>query len=349
MQALKKALNVEPLPTRQLGKGGPQVTALGFGCMGLSAFYGPTKPDNERLALLDKCYELGAWNWDSADLYADSEDLLGKWFAANPDKRKSIFLATKFGARTLPDGSRGVDSSPAYCKEACSKSLKRLGLPYVDLYYCHRLDQKTPVEQTVRAMVELKNEGKIRYLGLSECSAESLRRAYKVHPIHAVQIEYSPWALDIESPEIGLLKTCRELGVAVVAYSPIGRGMLSGTIRSRDDLDESDFRRNMPRFSAENFPKNVQLVDKISELAKKKGVTPSQLTLAWLMAQGDDIIPIPGTTKVERLEENLGSLKVKISQEEEQEIRKLCEEAEIHGGRYPEAVTSSLFADTPPE
>jgi hypothetical protein len=349
METVKRALNIQPLPTRQLGKDGPHVTALGFGTMGLSAFYGPTKPDSERLALLDKCYELGGWHWDSADIYGDSEDLLGKWFAANPDKRKDIFLATKFANRFFPDGTRAVDSSGPYCKEACEKSLKRLGLPYVDLYYCHRLDGKTPVEQTVRAMAELKSEGKIKYLGLSECSAESLRRAYKVHPIHAVQIEYSPWALDIESPQIDLLRTCRELGVAVVAYSPIGRGMLSGTIRSPDDLPETDFRRMSPRFSAENFPKNIELVDKIGEIAQRKGVTPTQLTLAWLMAQGNDIIPIPGTTKVERLEENLGSLKVEISKEEEREIRKICEEAEIHGGRYPEAFSSSLFADTPAE
>jgi hypothetical protein len=349
METVKRALNIQPLPTRQLGKGGPKITALGYGCMGLSAFYGATRPESERLSVLDKCYELGEWNWDSADMYGDSEDLLGKWFAANPDKRKDIFLATKFANKMLPNGTRTVDSSATYCKEACEKSLKRLGLPYVDLYYCHRLDGKTPIEQTVRAMAELKSEGKIKYLGLSECSSESLRRAYKVHPIHAVQIEYSPWSLDIESPQIDLLRTCRELGVAVVAYSPIGRGMLSGTFRSHDDLPENDFRRMHPRFSAENFPRNVQLVDKIAEIAKKKGVTPTQLTLAWLMAQGDDIIPIPGTTKIERIEENLGSLKVDISKDEEQEIRKICEEAEIHGGRYPEAFASSLFADTPAE
>jgi len=322
---------------------------LGFGCMGLSAFYGPPKPDNERMALLDRCYDLGEWNWDSADVYADSEDLLGRWFTANPDKRKNIFLATKFGNRVMPDGGRAIDSTGAYCKEACAKSLKRLGLPFIDLYYCHRLDGKTPIEQTVRAMAELKQEGKIKYLGLSECSAESLRRAHKVHPISAVQIEYSPWALDIEDPQINLLKTCRELGVAVVAYSPIGRGMLSGTIRSRSDFSEGDFRSFSPRFSEENFPKNLKLVDVIVALAKEKGVTATQLTLAWLMAQGDDIIPIPGTTKAERLEENLGALQIKLSKEEEAKIRKACEDAEIHGTRYPEAFASALFADTPAE
>jgi aryl-alcohol dehydrogenase-like predicted oxidoreductase len=211
------------------------------------------------------------------------------------------------------------------------------------------LNSKTPIEETVRAMAELKAEGKIKYLGLSECSSESLRRAHKVHPISAVQVEYSPWALDIEDPQIDLLKTCRELGVAVVAYSPIGRGMLSGTFKSASDFEDGDFRKLSPRFSEENFPKNLKLVDQIAELAKAKGVTPSQLTLAWLLAQGNDIIPIPGTTKVERLEENLQSLKIELTKEEEQKIRKACEEAEIHGGRYPETFTSALYADTVPE
>lgn len=284
-----------------------------------------------------------------ADIYADSEDLLGKWFKLNPDKRKDIFLATKFANQITEGGGRSINSSPEYCKEALAKSLQRLGLPSVDLYYVHRLDGKTPIEATVRAMAELKKEGKIKYLGLSECSSESLRRACKVHHISAVQIEYSPWALDIESPQIELLKTCRELGVAVVAYSPIGRGMLSGTIRSPSDLGEGDFRKMSPRFSEENFPKNLKLVDQISRLAKEKGVTPTQLTLAWLMAQGDDVIPIPGTTKPDRLVENLGSLDVKLSTEEEKAIRKACEDAEIHGGRYPEAMKTTLFADTPAE
>jgi aryl-alcohol dehydrogenase-like predicted oxidoreductase len=208
------------------------------------------------------------------------------------------------------------------------------------------LNKEIPIEETVRAMVELKNEGKIKYLGLSECSAESLRRACKIHHIAAVQIEYSPWALDIESPQIDLLRTCRELGVAVVAYSPIGRGMLSGTFRSANDIPKGDFRKLAPRFSDENFPKNLVLVDKIVELAKAKGVTATQLTLAWLMRQGDDIIPIPGTTKVERLEENLESLRVELTDEEEKTVRKACEEAEIHGSRYPEGFMSGLFADT---
>ncbi|TKA65594.1 hypothetical protein B0A49_04875 [Cryomyces minteri] len=328
------------LPTRQLGKNGPQVTALGFGCMGLSAFYGAPKLDKERFAVLDKAYALGELHWDSADVYADNEDLLGKWFKQNPGKRDNVFVATKFGFRGFDDGRSEVNSTPEYCREACEKSLKRLGVPYVDLYYCHRLDGKTPVEKTIEAMAQLKKEGKIKYLGLSECSSESLRRAHNVHPISAVQIEYSPFSLDIENPQIGLLQTCRELGVAVVAYSPIGRGMITGHLRSPDDFEDNDFRRLSPRFSKENFPKNL-------ELAKNKGVTASQLTLAWLLAQGDDIIPIPGTTRVDRLEENVGALNVKLTKEEEQAIRKACEDAEVHGGRYPEAMSSALFADTP--
>lgn len=315
--------------------------------MGLSAFYGDPKPDSERLALLDHAHKLGERFWDSSDIYGDNEDLLGKWFKANPDKRNDIFLATKFAVQ-VNGADRAIDSSPEYCKVACAKSLQRLGIQQIDLYYCHRVDQKTPIEKTVEAMVELKKEGKINYLGLSEVSSETLRRACKVHHIAAVQVEYSPFALEIESEQVDLLKTCRELGVAVVAYSPLNRGMLSSALKSPDDFEQSDFRRFAPRFSAENFPKNLKLVDQLTSVANKKGVTPAQLTLAWLMAQGDDIFPIPGTTKAARLEENLGSFKVNLSKEEEQTIRKACDEAEIGGTRYPESFMQSCYADTPP-
>jgi len=209
------------------------------------------------------------------------------------------------------------------------------------------MDQKTPIELTVQALADMVNLGKIKYIGLSEISSETLRRAYKVHPISAVQIEYSPFALEIESKQINLLNTCRELGVAVVAYSPLARGMLTGTIKSADDFDETDFRRFAPRFSEENFPKNMKLVDRITEIAKAKGVTPGQLTLAWLLAQGEDIFPIPGTTRKERLEENVGSLKVSLTRDEEAEIRKACEEAEVSGARYPEAYMKHCYSDTP--
>lgn len=288
---------------------------------------------------------------NTADMYGDNEDLLGRWFKMHPERRQDIFLATKFGNKRGPDGQPAIDSSPEYAAAACAKSLARLGLPSVDLYYCHRLDRRTPIEKTVRAMAQLKEEGKCKYLGLSECSAESLRRAHKVHPISAVQMEYSPFALDIESAQYQLLQTCRELGVAVVAYSPIGRGMLSGKFRSPDDFDEEgDARKFWPRFSRENFPKNLKLVDRIADLAAKRSVptTPAQLTLAWVLAQGDDIFAIPGTTSQERLQENIDSLRVDLSAAEEQAIRDACSEVEVVGARYPEAFANTLFADTPP-
>jgi len=330
------------LPTRKLGKNGPEVVALGLGTMGLSAFYGTADSDEERFKVLDRAYELGQTNWDSADIYQDSEDLLGKWFQRT-GKRNEIFLATKFAYK--PDYT--IDSSPEYVKVACEKSLKRLGCETIDLYYCHRVDKKTPIEKTVQAMAELKKEGKIKYLGLSEISADTLRRACKVHHIDAVQIEYSPFAIDIENPQVNLLKTCRELGVATVAYSPLGRGFVTGVYRSPDDFEENDMRRNIPRFQPDNFKKNLELTDGIVNLAKKKGVTAGQLTLAWLLAQGEDIIPIPGTKKIKYVEENLGALKIKLTGEEEKEIRDLVEKAEVRGGRYPEMMAGHLFADTP--
>ena len=280
-------------------------------------------------------------------MYGDNEELLGKWFARNPGAREKVFLATKFAICIAPDGSRTTRSDPEYVKQACEKSLKRLGVDCIDLYYCHRVDRKTPIEKTVRAMAELKNEGKIRYLGLSEVSAATLRRAHKVHPIAAVQIEYSPFSIDIESPETNFLATCRELGVATVAYSPLGRGMLTGQYKSPDDLEEGDFRKAAPRFSAENFPKNLKLVDTLKAIADRKECTPGQLTLAWLMRQGQDIIPIPGTKKEKYLVENWESLKVTLTDGEEKEVRKVVEEADVHGERYRSAMMGSVFADTP--
>ncbi|KAH7175992.1 NADP-dependent oxidoreductase domain-containing protein [Dactylonectria macrodidyma] len=335
------------LPTRPLGRNGPQVPRLGLGLMGISVFYGAAKPEAERIGLLDKAYEVGEYFWDTADMYGDSEDLIGRWLKANPDKRDDIFLATKFANKPAADGSFIIDSTPEYCLSACDRSLERLGVSSVDLYYCHRLDQKTPIELTVRAMVQLKEAGKIKHLGLSECSAESLRRAHAVHPITAVQMEYSPFSLEIESQQFKLLETARELGVAVVAYSPLGRGILSGTLRSHADFGPGDFRAFLPRFSEENFPKNIAIVERIGDIAKGKGLTPSQLTLAWLLAQGDDIFPIPGTTRAERLVENLASCKVDLSDEEKRVMRKEIDDAEVAGGRYPDAFSKASFADTP--
>jgi len=284
----------------------------------------------------------------SADKYGDSEDLLGKWFAANPEKREDIFLATKFGLKTDPEGARtefSVDSTPEYCREALQKSLKRLRLPCVDLYYIHRLDKVTPIEKTIEAMIDLKNAGKIKYLGLSECSAESLRRAYAVHPISCVQIEYSPFCLDIESPHTRLLEVARELGVANVAYSPLGNGFLSGTIRKREDFTKpGDSRAVLPWLSEENLQKNLAIVDRISDIAKAKGITTAQLTLAWILAQGDDVFAIPGTTKVHRLAENLGNLFLSLSSEEEKSVRQLSQA--VVGGRF-QATTGYAFGSTP--
>ncbi|KAL2818556.1 putative aldo-keto reductase [Aspergillus granulosus] len=336
------------LPTSPLGRNGPEVTRLGFGLMGLGSYYGQPLAHEKGVALLDHAYALGARFWDTADIYGDNEDLLGKWFKNNPGKRNGVFLATKFGVRAKPDGTIGADSSYEYCLAACERSLKRLDLPFVDLYYCHRLDGKTPVEETVRAMVHLKEQGKIRYLGLSECSAESLRRAHKIHPISAVQMEYSPFSLEVESPQYRFLETCRELGVALVAYSPLGRGMLSGSLRSPDDFAKGDFRTMLPRFTKENFPKNLELVDRITAIAEEKRVTTSQLSLAWLLAQGPDVFPIPGTTKVDRLKENLGALSVQMSVEDEAKFRRAVDEADIGGERYPDSFSSTLFVDTPP-
>jgi aryl-alcohol dehydrogenase-like predicted oxidoreductase len=318
--------------------------------MGLSAFYGQPKPDSERYALLDHVFASGCRNWDSADMYADSEDLLGRWFARNPGKREQIFLATKFANWVDPaTGERKVRNEPEYIREACEKSLKRLGVQQIDLYYCHRVQAEQPIEVTVREMKKLQDEGKVKYLGLSECSAETLRRACEVVHIDAVQIEYSPFTLDIEYENIGLLKACRELGVATVAYSPLGRGFLTGTLRSPDDFEEGDFRQYAPRFSKENFHKNLEMVDALDDIAKEKDCTKGQLVLAWLMSQGDDIIPIPGTTRVKNFDENMGALKVKISREDDKKIRELISKTDVQGERYPAAFAKALFVDTVPQ
>ena len=271
-----------------------------------------------------------------------------RWFKKTGNRNK-VFLCSKFANVRLPDGTLKVINDPDYIREACAKSHRRLGLnsgDAIDLYYCHRIDPQQPIETTVQTMAELKKEGKIRYLGLSECSAETLRRACKVHHIAAVQVEYSPFSMEIEQND--LMKACRELGVAIVAYSPLSRGFLTGTIKSHDDFEPEDRRRVMPRFSKENFHKNMELVHAITSIAEKKKVTPGQLTLAWLMAQGDDIIPIPGTTKVKNFDENMGSLKIQLTKEEEKAIRQKVEATEITGDRYPQAMMEYVYVDTVP-
>ncbi|KAI3573492.1 aldo-keto reductase [Fusarium oxysporum f. sp. albedinis] len=335
--------------TRRLGVNGPLVTSLGYGAMGLSTAYGPPKTDQERFAMLDHVYESGVGFWDTSDSYGDSEDLLGRWFKRNPGARESIFLATKFGVYSNTEtGERAFRNDPEYIKQACEKSLNSLGVDHIDLYYCHRIQTDQPIEITVREMNKLQDAGKIKYLGLSECSATTLRRACKVAQISAVQIEYSPFSMDIEDPEIGLLAACRELGVAVVAYSPLGRGFLTGAIRSPDDFKAGDARKSFPRFSEDNFSKNLKLVDILTSLAQEKGCTPAQLVLAFLQAQGEYIIPIPGSTSPGNWDENVGCAQVAISSDDNGKIRQAVAATQVHGHRLPPAFSQSLFADTVP-
>ncbi|KAG0183712.1 hypothetical protein DFQ28_001167 [Apophysomyces sp. BC1034] len=316
---------------KQLGKNGPTVPAVGLGCMGMSEFYGKFD-DEESVKVLERAIELGCSFWDTADMYGcgHNERLIGRVLKQN---REKVFICTKFGSVRDDDGNfLGVSGKPEYVRQQFEKSIKNLGVSYVDLYYQHRVDKDTPIEETVKAMAELVKEGRVRYLGLSECSAETLRRAYKVHPIAAVQMEYSPWTLDIEKN--GLLAAARELGVTIVCYSPLGRGMLTGAIKSIDDLEEGDSRRLNPRYSPENFPKNLEVVHKIEKLAAKKGVTPSQFVLAWVLAQGPEFIVIPGTKKIKYLEQNFSAGDIKLTPEEISEMRKVVDEANIQGERY---------------
>ncbi|KAF4983567.1 hypothetical protein FZEAL_1046 [Fusarium zealandicum] len=323
------------LPLRQLGKDGPKIPSVGFGLMGMSIGYGAPDSDEERLQVLDRAWELGCTNWDTADIYADNEDLVGKWFKLHPERRGDIFLASKFGLK-MAEGDMVTDSSPGHVRESIEKSLKRLGVEQIDLYYMHRANEDVPIEKTVEVMKQLVEEGKVKYLGLSEISTSTLRRAHAVHPITAVQVEYNPWTLDIEGPSgTHLLKTCEELDVAVFAYSPLGRGIMTGRFRSIDDFEEGDVRRSMARFQGDNFKKNLVIVDKFNELAKSKGCTSSQLVLAWLLKQSERMFVIPGTKKIKYLEENAGASRLTLSKEEEHKLRKLVMEAGVEGGRDP--------------
>ncbi|EXJ62338.1 alcohol dehydrogenase [Cladophialophora yegresii CBS 114405] len=320
-------------PTRTLGRNGPQVTAIGFGAMSIGGAYGQKDTEAEKLAVLDRAHAIGERFWDTADVYFDSEDIIGKWFEQNPEKRKDIFLATKFGLQFTEDFQQSESSDPEYIREACERSLKRLGVETIDLYYCHRVNRETPIETTIQALVELKKQGKIRYIGLSEVSPTTLCRACAVHQVSALQVEYNPFVLDIEKND--LLRTCRELGVAVVAYSPVGRGFLTGQIKALDDLPANDFRRLAPKYSPENFVKIMNLVHKFQAVAKNHGATPAQACIAWLMTQGEDIIPIPGTRTTKYLEENTAAASLKLTGQEVQELRAAVDASEIPGDRYP--------------
>jgi aryl-alcohol dehydrogenase-like predicted oxidoreductase len=317
------------MQTRTLGRSGPTVSALGLGCMGMSEFYGATD-DDESIAVIHRALELGVNFLDTSDAYGPhtNERLVGRAIA---DRRDEVVLATKFGIVRDPNDpkSRAISGRPEYVKEACEGSLQRLGLDHIDLYYQHRVDPDTPIEETVGAMAELVHEGKVRYLGLSEAGPETLRRACAVHQITALQTEYSLWSLD---PEDAILPACRELGIGFVAYSPLGRGFLTGAIKSVDDLADDDFRRSTPRFQGDNFQRNLDLVAKVEELATSKGVTPAQLALAWVLAQDEDIVPIPGTKRRARLEENVGAADVELSDDELAEIRAAV--PQVAGDRY---------------
>ena len=327
------------METRELGRQGLRVSAQGLGCMGMSAFYG-SHDDDVSARTLRRAIDLGVTFFDTSDAYGPhtNEVLVGRVLA---DHRDEVQIATKFGIVLDPDDltARGVNGAPAYVRDACEASLRRLGVDHIDLYYQHRVDPRTPIEETVGAMKELVEQGKVRYLGLSEASAETLRRACAIHPITALQTEYSLWSRHVE-PEI--LPACRKLGVGFVAYSPLGRGLLTGAIRSLDDFDADDTRRAAPRFLGDNLRRNLELVDRVNELATAKGCTPAQLALAWVLAQGDDIVPIPGTRHVDRLEENIGALDIVLSADELQTIAETLPPAA--GLRYPETMMSLLDA-----
>lgn len=323
---------------RRLGKNGPAISALGLGCMGMSEFYGPAD-EAESVATIHRALDLGITYLDTADVYGPfkNEVLVAR---AIKGRRKKVFLATKFGILRSEDPNyRGVCGRPEYVKKACDASLKRLGVDEIDLYYQHRIDPDVPVEDTVGTMGRLVEEGKVRYLGLSEAGPKTIQRAHKEHPITAVQSEYSLWTRD---PEEGVLAICRELGIGFVPYSPLGRGVLTSKITKLDDLAQDDFRRTNPRFEESNFKKNLDLAKRLSEMASEKGCTPGQLALAWVLAQGDDIVPIFGTKRRTYLEENIGALDVNLTAEDLDRLDRLFPKDAAAGPRYGEAMMTLI-------
>lgn len=310
-----------------------KISNLGFGCMGMSEFYGPSN-DKNSIKILEHALEMGVNFFDTADQYGHghNEELLGKFMKG---RRESIVIATKFGIVRKEKGTyeRSIDNSPEYVRSACEASLKRLGIDCIDLYYAHRLNPDHSIEAMMTELASLVKEGKIRSIGLSEVSGEQLKTAHKIHPVSAVQSEYSLWTRDIETN--GVLKTCRELGVTVVPYSPLGRGFLTGSITTTDGLDQNDFRRKSPRFQGENLNLNLELVNSVKKLAEDKGCTPAQIALSWVMAQGDDIVPIPGTRRIRYLEDNLGSIDLPLSSTDINYLENIFTVEAISGNRYP--------------
>ncbi|MCC7633349.1 aldo/keto reductase [Stenotrophomonas rhizophila] len=327
--------------TRTLGRHGPAVSALGLGCMGMSAFYGGRGDDADAIAVIHRALERGVTLLDTADMYGPhtNEVLVGKAIAG---RRDQVFLATKFGIRMEPTdtAARSVDGRPEYVIAACEASLQRLGVDHIDLYYQHRVDASVPIEDTVGAMARLVEQGKVRFLGLSEASAPTIRRAHAVHPITAVQTEYSLWSRDPE--DNGVLRTVRELGIGFVPYSPLGRGFLTGAIRSPADFDADDYRRQSPRFQGDNFARNLALVDAVTTMAQGMGIPPGQLALAWVLAQGEDLVPIPGTKRLAYLEENLDALQVRLDADALARIAAIFPPNVASGPRYAEAAMATL-------
>ena len=320
---------------RKLGGNGPMVSTIGLGCMGMSEFYGPGD-EAESIATIHRALDLGINFLDTADMYGPytNEQLVGR---AIRGRRNRVVLATKFGIVRDPanPGLRGINGTPQYVRSSCEGSLRRLGVDTIDLYYQHRVDPKTPIEETVGAMSRLVEEGKVRYLGLSEAGVDTIRRAHSIHPITALQTEFSLWSRD---PEEAILPACREMRIGFVAYSPLGRGFLTGRIRTVDDLAPDDYRRMSPRFQGENFQKNLDLVERIEEIASRKKCTPAQLALAWVLARGDDIVPIPGVRRRQHLEENVGALDVEIASEDMKLIDETMPRGAASGLRYPESM-----------